>query len=113
MTTFERSEGAQPWFDLHAWTSTWASIEEAEAEDPAAALSQYADLVEGMLAASGHRLDDVVAVQGEDPEIVVSYRAARQTAERAEVGAASRSEVELAIDDLRDVFATVSGKEGE
>ena len=113
MTTFERSEGAQPGFDLHAWTSTWASIEEAEAEDPAAALSQYADLVEGMLAASGHRLDDVVAVQGEDPEIVVSYRAARQTAERAEVGAASRSEVELAIDDLRDVFATVSGKEGE
>jgi hypothetical protein len=32
--------------------------------------------------------------------------AARETAERAELGAASRSEVEQAIEDLRSVFDT-------
>ena len=49
---------------------------------------------------------DAVAREGEEREIVTTYLAARETAERAELGAASRSEVEQAIEDLRSVFNT-------
>jgi hypothetical protein len=109
MTTFEGGNGPDPGLDLHAWESTWASIDESARDDPNAALSQYADLVERMLVANGSPLDDAVAAQGNAPELIVTYRSARETAERAEVGAASRSEVELAIDDLREVFSSITG----
>lgn len=104
MSTADWSESAQPGFDLHGWESSWASIEEDADGDPDAALSQFAELVERMLTASGYALDDPVARLGEEPEIVATYFAAREAAERAELGGASRSEVELAIEDLRAVF---------
>jgi hypothetical protein len=97
-------------FDEHDWESTWASIEEVGEDDPDAALSQYVDLMEAMLTARGFALDDPVARQGEDPEVVKTYLAARETAERAEVGEASRADVELAIDDLRALFDTIAGE---
>lgn len=89
MSTADWSESAQPGLALHGWESSWASIEEDADGDPDAALSQFADLVERL---------------GEEPEIVATYFAAREAAERAELGGASRSEVELAIEDLRAVF---------
>lgn len=107
MSTVDWNEGAQPGSDLHLWESTWASIEEDVAESPDGALSQYADLVERMLVTSGYVLHDAVARAGEEPEVVTTYLSARETAERAEVGAASRSEVALAIDDLRAIFESL------
>ena len=106
MGTRDWDESSNPGVDLHVWESTWASIEEEADGDPSAALSQYSDLVERMLGAQGYGLDDPVVSQGEAPEIVVTYRSARETNERAELGAASRSEVELAIEDLRSVFGS-------
>jgi len=47
-------------------------------------------------------------VGGDDPEIVVTYRAARETTERAELGEASRADVRTAIDDLRLLFETIT-----
>src|SRR5262245_47134331 len=104
-----RTDEGPSGFDEHDWESTWASIEEVAEDDPDAALSQYADLVERMLTARGYALDDAVVRQGEEPEVVTTYLAARETAERAELGDASRGDVELAIDDLRALFDTVSG----
>ena len=98
--------------DLHAWESQWASIAEDADDDPDAALSQYAGLVESMLEAHGYAVRDPVAREGEEREVVTTYLAARETAERAEVGAASRSEVEQAIDDLRAVFKTFEDEAG-
>jgi hypothetical protein len=98
---------SEPGLDLHEWESTWASVEEDLDANPAAALSQFADLVEQMLRAGGYHVDDPVAEGGDDPEIVVTYRAARETAERAELGSASRSEIGTAIDDLRVLFDTL------
>jgi hypothetical protein len=109
MTTYDREE---PGFDLHEWTSVKASIEEDIADDPDAGLSQLADLVRRMLLDRGYAVDDPVASQGEEVEIVVSYRAARETTERAELGDASRSEVENAIDELREVFASLVADAG-
>jgi hypothetical protein len=105
-----RTENVPAGFDEHDWGSTWASVEEVAEENPDVALSQYVDLMEQMLTARGFALDDLVARQGEEPEVVRTYLAARETAERAGVGDASRADVELAIDDLRVLFDSISGE---
>jgi hypothetical protein len=97
----------EPGLDLHEWESMWASVEEGMEDDPAAAVSQFADIVERMLSARGYHLDDPVERAGDEPEIVVTYVSARATAERAEVGEASRADVETAIEDLRALFETL------
>jgi hypothetical protein len=104
-----RVKDAPEGFDLHDWEGTWASIEDVAQDDPDAALSQYVDLMRQMLTAHGFALDDPVAREGEEPEVVTTYLAARETAERAELGEASRGDVELAIDDLRALFDTIAG----
>jgi hypothetical protein len=101
---------SEPGLDLHEWESTWASVSEELEADPAAALSQLADLVERMLRSRGYRVDDPVSSAGDDPEIVVTYRAARETTERAELGEASRAEVGTAIDDLRVLYETLTAE---
>ena len=112
MSSAEHSEPARdPGLDIHGWESRWASIEEDLEGDPGTALSQLAELVREMLLESGYSVDDPVARTGEEPEVVVSYLSARQTAERAELGEASRTEVETALDDLQSVFHTVSGEQ--
>jgi hypothetical protein len=99
---------SEPGFDLHEWESEWASIEDGTADDPHAALSQYAEIVERMLLARGYRVNDPVEAGGDEREIVETYRSAREVAERAELGEASRGEVEAAIADLREVFETLT-----
>ena len=109
MSNAERAEPApEPGLDLHDWESRWASIREDADSDPDAALSQLADLVRTMLLERGYEVDDPVVREGDEPEIVVTYLAARQTAERAELEAASRTEVELALEDLGSVFETIA-----
>lgn len=97
-----------PGLDLHEWESMWASVEEDADADPDAALSQLADLVERMLRERGIVLSDPVEASGDDPELVVTYRSARETAERAELGQAARKDVRAAIDDLRAIFETLA-----
>jgi hypothetical protein len=94
---------SEPGFDFHDWESARASIEEDIADDPAAGLGLLVELAQRMLVAHGYDLEDEVARQGEEPEVVVSYLAARETAERAEIGAASRGEVEAALEDVTSV----------
>ena len=101
---------SEPGIDLHEWESAWASVEEDLEADPAGALSQLADIVERMLRLRGYHVDDPVALGGDEPEIVVTYRAARETTERAELGDASRAEVGTAIDDLRILFDTLTAE---
>ncbi|MBA3434521.1 MAG: hypothetical protein H0U08_10560 [Actinobacteria bacterium] len=98
---------SEPGADLHDWESMWASIAEDASEDPAAAVSQYADIVEKMLLARGYHLNDPVEVSGDEPEIIVTYRSARETTERAELGGASRADVETAVEDLQALFDTL------
>lgn len=99
---------SEPGLDLHEWESAWASVAEDLEADPAAALSQLSDLVEKMLRSRGYHVDDPVAGSGDEPEIVVTYRAVRETTERAELGEASRADVGTAIDDLRVLFDTLT-----
>jgi hypothetical protein len=98
---------SEPGADLHEWESEWASIAENADDDLDAAASLYAGIVEKMLLARGYHLNDAVAVGGDEPEIVITYRSARETTERAELGEASRADVEGAVEDLQAIFDTL------
>ncbi len=98
---------SEPGLDLHEWESMWASVAEDRDDDPDAALSQFADIVARMLRSRGYDVDDPVEASGDEPEIVTTYRSARETAERAGLGQASRAEVDDAIADLEDIFDTL------
>jgi hypothetical protein len=108
VSTVDWNEGANPGADLYSWESQWASIETEAPDDPDAALSQYADLVERVLEGSGYAIRDPVARQGEEREVIATYLSARQTAERAELGEASRGDVTAAIEDLRAIFDSLT-----
>ena len=97
----------EPGLDLHEWESQWASVEEDMDADPDAAVSQFADIVERMLVSRGYEVRDPVKTTGDEPEIVTTYASARETTERAELGEASRADVEVAIEDLRLLFDTL------
>jgi hypothetical protein len=112
VTSVGWSDGDQPGSNLHEWESQWASIEENAADDPDAALSQYADLVERMLEANGYAVGDPVARTGEEREVIDTYLSARDTAERAELGDASRGDVEQAIEDLRAIYDSFTSQAG-
>jgi basic membrane lipoprotein Med (substrate-binding protein (PBP1-ABC) superfamily) len=99
---------SEPGLDLHEWESQWASVAEEQDGDAAAALSQYADIVERVLVARGYNVADPVETAGDEPEIVTTYVSAREVAERAEVGDASRADIGDAIEDLRALFEMVT-----
>ena len=101
---------SEPGLDIHEWQSRWASIEDDVADDPDAALSQLADLVQSVLRERGYAIDDPVASRGDEAEIVASYRSAREAAERAELGEASRTEVTDALDELRAIFDSLASE---
>jgi hypothetical protein len=104
----QRGEGWQdPGLDRHEWESAWASIEDDLRDDPDAAVSELADLVEDMLLARGYDMRDPVERAGDEPEVVATYRSARETAGRAKLGDASRGDVEAALDDLRAIYDTL------
>ena len=105
--------GSELGFSLHDWQSVWASVEKDLQDDPDAALSELADLVERMLLAKGYAVHDRVAGAGEEREVIATYLSAREVAERAELGNASRGEVETAIEDLRSIFTSFDGDEFE
>jgi hypothetical protein len=101
---------SEPGLDLHEWESAWASVAEDQDSDPAAALSQYADIVEQMLLSGGYRVNDPVEASGDEPEIVRTYTSAREVTERAELGEASRAEIADAIENLRVLFETLAAE---
>jgi hypothetical protein len=95
----------EPGLDRHDWESVWASVEDDARDNPDAAVSQLVHLAGEMLEAHGYRVRDPVERTGDEPEVVMSFLSARETAERAELGSASRGEVEAALDDLRAIYA--------
>ena len=95
----------EPGLDRHEWESELATLEDGLTDDPAGTLPALADLVERMLEARGLPPDDPVADDGIDPEVLASYRAAREIADLVDRGeAADPGDVAAAIANLRAVF---------
>jgi hypothetical protein len=60
-------------------------------------------LVETMLRERGFQLDEPVTAGGDDADIVRDFLAARELAAAAETGGADPEDVEVALEDLREI----------
>jgi len=76
----------EPGLDLHEWESEWQALEPLVADSPAEALPELDDLVARMLAERGFQLEDDVADDGDEREIVTEFRAAREITRMYERG---------------------------
>jgi hypothetical protein len=96
----------EPGLDRHEWESEWQALEEQLADSPAAALSDVGDLVERMLMERGYALDDPVAREGDDREVVAEFLAAREITRLVEQGndEVSPGDVAAAVNGYRAIF---------
>ena len=95
-----------PGLDLHEWASEYASIEPDLEDDPAAALSELANLVRRILAARGFAVDDPVADDGEEPEVLAQFRAAQEVSRLVDSGAdVDPGDIADSINGLRDIYS--------
>jgi hypothetical protein len=95
----------EPGLDLHEWESEFASIEADFEDDAAGALVELTNLVGRMLSARGFAPDDPVADDGEEPEILAAFRAAREVSRVVESEAdVDPGDIASAINDLRGVY---------
>ena len=70
----------EPGLDRHEWESRFQQLEDELDSAPREALPELRDLVEQMLVESGYDVDDAVAREGEEREIVSEFQAASETA---------------------------------
>jgi hypothetical protein len=77
----------EPGLDRHEWESEWQALEEQLADAPASALTDIDDLVERMLLERGYAIDDPVAREGDDREVVAEFLAAREITRLSSRGA--------------------------
>jgi hypothetical protein len=97
-----------PGLDRHEWESELASLDPELHDSPREALPDLADLIQRMLEERGFDLEDADVLEGEEREIVDSYRAARETVERVDAGQdVDPGDVADAINSLRLIFETV------
>jgi hypothetical protein len=89
-----------PGLDLHEWETRWAELEEALAEDPAAALVEACDEIEELLRIQAG--DE--SLRAQYPELEAAYEAAREVADRSEQGVdLDPGDLAAAIENLRVV----------
>jgi hypothetical protein len=94
-----------PGLDRHAWETQWQALEDELEDAPAETLPEIADLVERMLRDRGFPLDDDVADDGVEPEVLVNYRSARDISTRVERGDdVDPAEIGQAIHNFRDIY---------
>ena len=73
-----------PGLDRHQFETEWQGLEPLLEDSPAEALPELGDLVERMLREMNIPVDDEVADDGIEPELIRDYAAARETTSRVE-----------------------------
>ena len=96
----------EPGLDLHEWESRWQALEEQIEGSPVDALPEVDQLVEEMLEARGYAIDDPVAREGDDREIVSEFLAAREITRLVEEDSdgISPGDVAAAINGYRSIY---------
>jgi hypothetical protein len=96
----------EPGLDRHEWETEWAALEPLVADSPAEALPELDDLVERMLVANGYNLDDPIAREGEEREVVAEFLAAREIVQLVETGddAVGPGDVGAAVEGFRSIY---------
>jgi hypothetical protein len=95
----------EPGLDRHEWESELETLEPELRDSPAEALPDLADLVERMLNERGFQMEDPLAREGNEPEIIREYRSAREVSDRTERGeSVDPGDVAAAINGLRALY---------
>ena len=104
----------EPGFDRHEWESEWQALEEQVSDAPAEALPDLDELVARMLAERGYAAADPVVREGDEPEVVAEFLAARETMRLVEEGSddVSPGDVAAAVNGYRAVFEYLIAKTG-
>jgi hypothetical protein len=90
----------EPGLDRHEWETEWQQLEPLVLESPREALPELRDLVRRMLDERGYATGDEVVREGDDPEVLATYLAAREVTLRAE-----RDDPDLSPGDVADAVA--------
>jgi hypothetical protein len=97
----------EPGLDRHDWETEWAELEPLVVDSASEALPELDDLVARMLAEAGYPMEapDVVDDEGGDPELVASFTAAHEIAERLDRGeAVDPGDIGQAITLYREIY---------
>jgi hypothetical protein len=98
----------EPGLDVHEWISEFESIQEDMESSPSDALDELDRLVERMLVARGYAPNDPVADDGDDPEVLSEFRAAREIRLAVDRGDdVGPGDVAAAINGYRNVFDAI------
>ena len=92
-----------PGLDLHEWETRWSDLQDQAADAPDEALPEVVRLVEEMLVARGYDLENPVVEEGDDPDLVRDFVAARDIARAAEATDLEAEDIQTALDDLADI----------
>ena len=68
----------EPGLDRHEWETEWEALEPQVRDAPAEALPELDRLVERMLGERGIAVEDEVADEGNEPELLAEFRSARE-----------------------------------
>jgi hypothetical protein len=96
----------EPGLDRHEWESRWSSLEEDLADSPRDVLPELDGLIEEMLLERGYAVDDPVAVEGDDRDVVADFLAAREITRLLadDSDSVSPGDVALAVNNYREVY---------
>jgi hypothetical protein len=96
----------EPGLDRHDWETEWQALEPELEASPAEALPELGDLIERMLRERNFPIDDEVADDGIEPDILVEFRSAREITQRVERGEdVDPGDIGEAIRNYRDLYA--------
>jgi hypothetical protein len=97
----------EPGLDLHEWQTRWQELEDAFAEAPDETLPEIVRFVEELLVERGYQLDEPVTAEGEDPDIVRQFLAARELASLVESGQGDAEDIQTAFESLSEIYLYV------
>jgi len=95
-----------PGLDRHEWESRWESLADELAYSPRDVLLELDELVAQMLDQRGYALEDPVAREGDDREVVAEFQAARDTTQllRDNPDVVSPGDVAEAVNGYRAIY---------
>ena len=96
----------EPGLDRHEWESRWQSLEEELEDSPRDVLPELDGLVALMLEERGYAVDDPVAREGDDREVVAEFLAAREITRVLgdDADAVSPGDLAAAVNGYRSVY---------
>src|SRR5690348_5959027 len=100
----------EPGLDRHAWASEWVSLQEDLEDRPGETLPALVDIVAEMLRGEGYAIDDPVASEGEEREVLDDFREARRIATIvSEGGDVDPGDIGAAVEGITAVYDTLIG----